>query len=283
MAEDTALAELLDTPDVEEQTPADELETLLGLDGDGETDEQPDEESETEEAEAITREEAERLAEERAAAVRAEIEAEQAARAAEQKAQWERDSYTRLQQQAHKDRTGEALKSLEGIAKWAYEQGENGRELTLNPQVLGQLSERIEGMVFDAEWTALNNVAAGELQRLAPGWRPPQELMQRLSAAYYRRDPREMMPLWFEYLATAAKEARDADAQRERETEQAEQERVAAQKKTETARKAQGRPTPVGGGTPAARRSHAQILSDPDSASVDDLRKALLAETGLKL
>lgn len=272
MAEDTAVLEP-ESVVAEEQAPdldpeTDSPEALAQTDG------EEDEGGNGEDAEEqpLSKDEVDALIKEREEALRKEFEAERNRELQEAEEKAQQATYTAQLTQAVRDRQGEAHRALSSMLKWAFDQGENGKEFAPNPQVVDALSQRLERMAFHAEWQALAQHGTAYITKLAPKYRPSQESAAKVQRALVGQDPAQMtnalLDQWFE----AARESVRDEVRAEIERESAEAGKTAALRDAEAKRKAQAKPTNVtGAGAPG--RDDAAIVADP-SASEKERRAA---------
>ena len=276
MAEDTAVLDMPDTGIDEELAPADSPETEALLDS-PETDQAAGDGSETE-PETLSREEAERLAEERVAAREKEL-AE--AREAENRAaieKWQQQQYEQTRQKAAQSRQGLAAQQVQRLAQWAHEQGENGKDLQFNPQVIGAIAQQIEEMTFLSEWEAINTTGSALLAKHFPNWKPAEPVARAMQQAAYSRDPARMVDGWFQYMTAAAKDSVRDGVRAEVEAELADKQKTDALKAPEAKRQQRSGPTPVSGGGPSANNARAVLNSAP--AGSPEWRAAYRKEHG---
>lgn len=257
---ETAVLDAPESADIEEQEPFEETEAPGAPQTEGE-----DGAPETEEPQHFTSEEVEARLEEERNRIKADYEAEQEKQRADAIAQYERQQFSEAQKKWQEARNGVAEQHVRALARWAYEQAEKGNELRLNPQVLGPIVEQLSSFAFMEEWHALDALVTDRLGKLAPDYRPPQNIASARQQAMFSQAPDRMVTATLDYVWDAAKAAVREDVKRELAEEQSEAAKTEAIKSAGEKRKASGpRPTVVGGtGSP---RGNADLSTlDPRS------------------
>jgi len=255
MAEDTAVLDMPDTGTAGDETPElDAPETDALLDS-PETEQASEDGSETE-PETLTREEAERLATEKVAAREKELADAAAQSNAEALDAWQKQQYEQSKTQAVQTRQNLATGELKDFAMWVYKQGEDGKNFDpsqINPKVIGRIAYQLEGMVFQAEYEALDAITADRIQKDHPDFRATPELTRQLERAIHTRDPKQMVEAKLDLMRAAMKETLLAEARAEVAAESEDTKKTDAMKAAEAKRTAQGRPTSTNGGAVPGR------------------------------
>lgn len=253
MAEtDTAVLEPVTTeaaPETED-TAAPELET----EGSAETPE-----TEVESEETISKADHEKAL----AAARKEVEQELRSKAEEEAQQ---EAAKQRRSQAQQLRQGAGYNRLAQLAQWAHKEGEEGKDLRINPQVLNVLLGEFEGSVFQEQSDAWKDAFDGYLNKSFKDFKLPRDVAGRIQRAASTWNPVELVDAQFAAITAAVREQVEPKLREEIEAEMRDERKTKGLKEADEKRKASARPTEVAG-TPAIPTTARAIL---DSLSPAD-------------
>jgi hypothetical protein len=171
--------------------------------------------------------------------------------------------------QAQQLRTGETANKLGSIAKWAYDQGDNGKEFRFNPQSVQQIALEMESAVFQDQSDAWGAAFNGYLSQQFKDFKPSQQTAQKLAAAFRDWRPDAAVAAQFDAMTEAVRADLEPKLRKEIEaelkTKGSASSKTQAMRDAEAARKAGGRPTGIGeaGGAVNDIRS---VLDNPNAS-----------------
>lgn len=261
--EGTAVLDVTETEQVENEAPVEELETDELLDESPETGES--EEAETVEPGLSEDEVAER------------IKTAIAEREAEWKAEQEAQAYKYRITEAEKQLSQEAARGIGNMIAWAAKQVEEGKSAAevlalVNQRAVNSLAGPLAAAVSTSEYEARIHLMDDYQKKTAPDWKPSVDLVRQMERARNTGDPRIVFESQLEYIRQMVVETEGPKltekALKERE-EKAKKAGTVAQKKAETSeRAARPGPTTGVGGNAAPRRTVESTISIEDKKKV---------------
>lgn len=184
------------------------------------------------------------------------------ARIADERTKWETENRTLYEEavrtqaanerrtQAQQLRTGQTAARLEGIVKWAYQQGEEGKDFRFDPRSVGALATQMEAAVFQDQSDAWSEAFNGYLAKVHPDFKPSQQTAQRLAAAFRDWNPGMAVEAQFTAMQEAIKATIEPQLRKEIEADIKQKNEAAgktqALRAADTTRRVAGRPTASG-------------------------------------
>lgn len=208
-----------------------------------------------------------------AAEVAARIEAAKQEALTAQKAEAEEQAhaaaYKERQTRASTARQGRAYQLFQNAVQWAHTQGEEGKELRINPKVLSDLAVELDNMAFMEQYDALVASSDSFLGAQYPDFKPSKEVASKLERAARMQDFPTLVAAQHEKFLEAVVAELTPKLRKEIEAEL--KQRTSAAAKTQDIRTAgairstAGRPTAGGDGGGASAYYQDDIDAIPDS------------------
>jgi len=180
-------------------------------------------------------------------------------------------------------RTGQTAQAFANIAKWAYEQGEQGKDFRFDPRAVQQIALQMEAGVFQDQADGWSSAFNQFLAENYGDFKPSRATAERLERAFRDWIPNEAVKAQFMALEEAARAALEPKLRKEIEeelkTKSTSANKTQALKDADAQRKAAGRPTAAGeaGGTPP---DLASIIGNPN-VPLAERRKAYKSVYGI--
>lgn len=197
----------------------------------------------------------------------------------EERTKWEAELRAEYQEQANAQaaqarrtqaqqlRTGQTANRLASIAKWAFDQGEQGHEFRFDPRSVNQLALEMEAAVFQDQsdaWSAAFNAYLG---RNHNDFKPSRETARKLEVAFRDWNPGAAVDAQFTAISEAIRAELEPKLRKEITAEVRAKGTAAGKtqglREADAARRASGRPTGGGDSGAVSNESLSDIIANP--------------------
>jgi len=185
--------------------------------------------------------------------------------------------------QSEQLRTGQTAQAFASIAKWAYDQGEQGKDFRFDPRSVQQIAAQMEAGIFQDQSDSWSMAFSKYLSDSFKDFRPSRANAERLERAFRDWNPDEAVNAQFATIEEAVRSQLESKIRKEIEEELKQKNTSAgktqALKEADAQRRAGGRPTGIGeagGNAPDL----ASIIGNP-SVPLSERRKAYKSVYGI--
>lgn len=180
-------------------------------------------------------------------------------------------------------RTGQTAQALANIAKWAYEQGEQGNDFRFDPRSVQQIALQMEAGIYQDQSDGWNLAQSKYIAKYHNDFRPSREVVEKKQRAFRDWNPDEAVEATFQEIEEAVRSKLEPQIRKEIEEELKQKNGMAgktqALKDADAQRRAGGRPTAAGeaGGSAPDLSS---IIGNP-TVPLSERRKAYRSVYGI--